>query len=78
MCTEGGEEQEEEEEEERPKHLDHIGRLVAQPLGWKVQSWGGVCQVGTERCWENLEIRSALICKICTSVPCPGSKGLTR
>jgi hypothetical protein len=30
--------------------------------------WGRVCQVGTEGCWENLEARSALICKICTSV----------
>lgn len=28
-------------------------------------------QVGTEECWENLEARSALICKICTPVSCP-------
>jgi len=30
-----------------------------------------VCQVGTEGCWENLVARSALVCKICTSVRCP-------
>lgn len=33
---------------------------------------GRVCQVGTEECWENLETRSALTGKICTSRPCPG------
>jgi len=25
-----------------------------------------VYQIGTEGCWENLEVRLALICKICT------------
>lgn len=25
-----------------------------------------VCQVGTERCWESPEDRTALVCKICT------------
>ena len=29
-----------------------------------------VCQVGSGGCWENLEARSALVCKICTSVAC--------
>jgi hypothetical protein len=33
-----------------------------------------ICQVGTEGCWENLEARSALIYKIFTSAPCPGSE----
>ena len=27
---------------------------------------------GLEECWENLEVRSASICKICSSVSCPG------
>lgn len=31
-----------------------------------------VQQVGTRGCWEDQEARSALVCKICTSVPCPG------
>lgn len=30
-----------------------------------------MCQVQTEGCWENLEARSALICKMHTSIPCP-------
>jgi len=34
-----------------------------------------VCQVETEGCWENLEARSALICKMCTSVPGPNQTG---
>jgi hypothetical protein len=36
-----------------------LGGKAAQPL------------VGTEGCWENLEARSALRCKIHTSVLCP-------
>lgn len=32
-----------------------------------------VCQVGTEKCLEDLKVRSVLICKICTSVPCERS-----
>jgi hypothetical protein len=28
----------------------------------------------TKGCWENLESRSAFLCKICTSVPCSGSE----
>ena len=38
------------------------------------QPRGKVCQVGTEGCWENLEARSALVCKICTSAPYIGSE----
>jgi hypothetical protein len=45
------------------KCLDYIGRSLgeraAQPLGWKVQGWGQVCQAGTEGFWESLEARSA-------------------
>jgi hypothetical protein len=41
-----------------------------QPRPWagKFSIGGRICQVGTEGCWE---ARSALLCKICTSVPCP-------
>ena len=44
------------------------------PSSWagKVRVVGRLCQVGTERLWENLEARSSIVCKICTSVPCPG------
>ena len=52
-----------------------LGGRAAQLLGWKVRGEGGgggrVSQVGTEGCWEDLEARSALLCKICASVPCP-------
>ena len=58
------------------------GLYREEPLGeGQPRSWAGefrvggrVCQVGTEGCWENLEARSVLMCKICTSVPCPGSE----
>lgn len=51
-----------------------------EPLGdGQPSSWAGkfrvgdrICQKETAGCWENLEVRSALICKIRTSVPCPG------
>jgi hypothetical protein len=44
-----------------------------QPSPWtgKFKFWDKVCQVGTEGCWENLEARSALVCNICISLPCP-------
>lgn len=48
-----------------------------QPSSWdgKLRVGSRVCQVGTERCWENLEeARSALLCKIFTPVPFPGDK----
>lgn len=35
---------------------------------------GRVCLVGTKECFENLEAGSALICELCTSVPCPCQK----
>jgi hypothetical protein len=40
-----------------------------QPSPWarKFRVGGRVCQVGAERCWENLEARSALVWKICPS-----------
>ena len=46
-----------------------------QPSPWarKFRVWGKVCQIGTEGYRENLEAGSALICKICTSVPSPRS-----
>ena len=46
-----------------------------QPSPWarEFRVGGRVCQVGTEGCWENLEARSALVCKICTSSACSGA-----
>jgi hypothetical protein len=43
-----------------------------QPRCWtgKFRVGTRVCQVGTEGCWENLEARWNLICKICTLVLC--------
>jgi hypothetical protein len=35
---------------------------------------GRLYQAGTEGCWETLESRCDLVCKICTSVPCPSSE----
>lgn len=42
-----------------------------QPSPWvgKFEVRGRICQGGTEGCWENQEVRSALVCKICTSDP---------
>jgi hypothetical protein len=42
------------------------------PSHWaeKFRVGNGICQVGTKGWWENLGARSALICKIWTSVPC--------
>lgn len=60
----------EERQTPRPKCLDYTGKGL-----WGKGSpapGGRVCQVGTERYWENLEARPALICKIYTSVLCPG------
>ena len=38
-----------------------------QPIPWarNFRVGGRVCQIGTVGSWENLEARSALICKIC-------------
>lgn len=49
----------------REKHLG----AGQQPLGWLVQGWGQGIPDGTEACWENLETRSALICKMLTKHP---------
>ena len=80
MGRTGGKEEagEKEEEEEEKIKMSGLQREEAprkgQPSPWAGKFWvkGRVNQVGTEGCWENLEARSALICKICTSVP--GSK----
>jgi hypothetical protein len=67
-----------EREEERDQNcLDYIGRSFwgeGQPSPWagKFRVGGRICQVGSEGCWENLEARSASVCKIGTPVPCPG------
>lgn len=59
----------------RRKYLNYIekspGMREGQPSPWaeKFRVGDRVCQVGTEGCKEDLETRSALICKICTSVP---------
>lgn len=42
-----------------------------RPWAGKFRLVGRVGKVETEGCWENLESRSALICRICTSVPSP-------
>lgn len=50
-------------------YREELLRGTAVP-GLECSELGGrVCQLGTEGCWENLEARSALVCKICTSVP---------
>ena len=51
-----------------PKREEPVGKGQPSPLGWKVQGWSMVCQIGTEECWENLEARSALICKMFTTI----------
>jgi hypothetical protein len=43
--------------------------------GLEVQGWD---QVGTEGCWENLEGKSALICKTCTSFLCPRNRNQAK
>jgi hypothetical protein len=40
---------------------DPMGRGQSNPWAGKFRSRNGVCQVGTEGCWENLEARSALV-----------------
>ena len=49
-----------------------LGEGQPSPWAGKFRVEDRVCQEGTEGCWVNLEARSALICKICTSVPCSG------
>jgi hypothetical protein len=50
---------------------DPLGERQPSPWAGKFRAVGRVCQVGTEGCWENLEARSALVCKMHTSVHCP-------
>lgn len=47
-----------------------------QPRPWvgNFRVWDWVCQAGSEGYGENLEVRSAFICTICTSAPCPETK----
>lgn len=49
-----------------------LGEGQPSPWSGKFKVGGRVCLVGTKECLENLEARSALVCKICTSVFCPG------
>jgi hypothetical protein len=63
-----GRERERKKGDTRRERRGVSGGRVAQPLDRKVKIGGRVCQIGTEGCWENLESRSALICKICASV----------
>jgi hypothetical protein len=49
-----------------------LGEGQPSPWAGKFRVEDRVCQEGTEGCWVNLEARSALICKICISVPCSG------
>jgi hypothetical protein len=51
-----------------------LGKGQPSPWAGKFRVGSRLCHVGTEGCWENLEARSALLCKICTSAPGPGSK----
>jgi hypothetical protein len=41
-----------------------------QPSHWaeKFRVGSRACHVGTEGCWENMDTRSALVCKICPRV----------
>jgi len=54
------------------------GGRASHPLGWKVQGFWQGMPGWIERTWENLEARSALICKICTLAPCPKQQGLNN
>lgn len=54
----------------RPKYLDYMEKSLWAEI---FNVGGRVYQVGTKGCWENMEVRPALICKIRTSVPSPRS-----
>lgn len=62
----------------RPKCLDCIGKSLGEeqlkPTAGKFRVGGRVCEVETEECWENVEPRSALVCKTCTPAPDPVSE----
>jgi hypothetical protein len=42
------------------------------PWAGKFRVGARVCQVRNKGYWENLEFKSALVCKICTLHPCSG------
>jgi hypothetical protein len=44
---------------------ESLGEGQPSPWARKFRVGGRRCQVGTEECWDNLEARSALVCKIC-------------
>jgi hypothetical protein len=81
VCSERSREREGERTGERGE-TKMSGLYREEPLGEGLPSlWAGkfsfggrVCPVGTEGYWENQEARSALVCKIGTSVPCPGDE----
>jgi hypothetical protein len=50
------------------------GEGQPSPCTEKFRVRGWVFQVGTEGCWENLEARCALVCKIHTSAFCSWSE----
>lgn len=43
-----------------------LGYIVKSLWAGKFRVGGRVCQLGIEGCFENLQARSALVCKICT------------
>lgn len=51
-----------------------LGIRQCSLLGWKVQGWSQGMPGIDEGFWENLAARSALVCKVCTSVPCSRSE----
>ena len=75
----GGEEEEEEIAIEKTrkgkqKCLDYTRRNLWEkgiPAPRLESSGLGPGHARTERCWENLEARSALVCKLCTLAFCP-------
>ena len=48
-----------------------LAERQTSPWAGNFRVWDRMCQIGTEGWWENLEPWSALMCEICTSVPCP-------
>jgi hypothetical protein len=66
---------EEREEETKTFSLhreEPLGEGQPSPWAGQFRVGGRVCQIAPEGCWENLEARSALMCKICMSAPCLG------
>ena len=61
------------ERKRTPKCLDYIGMslLGTGPTAPGLECSGMGAGYGIEGCWKTLEAWSALVCKICTSAPCP-------